>query len=417
MKPTAKIERFETLDSWRGICAVVVVIYHFSFLVNAEMLHNRLLSNAYLFVDFFFVLSGFVVCHAYRDKLASGRQFGGFLLRRIGRLWPLHLAILFGLMVAMTVINAGGFYPDSFTIEADRGNYSLHALLLNALLLNSMGFYGMSWNGPAWSIGAEFYTYVLFAIVTLSVGRRLLPAALIISLTAMVGILLFAPSFMNSTADFGLVRCIAGFFMGVVAYHAHDWLRDKSLPLATVSEIVVILLSGLFIASAGQGPDEVGATSVLAPVAFSAAILVFAREKGLLSKALQIRPLRALGVWSYSIYLIHMPLLVLLGYGIWLYGNVAGVPVRFDVMLDGHLKRLYDLGNPVATYAMLAGFIGVVIVLAAGTYALIEVSWRDWFGRVARNYETCGRTFELLRSRTVMAPSIPLRIGHDRAGR
>lgn len=401
----------------------MVVIYHFSFLVNAEMLHNRLLSNAYLFVDFFFVLSGFVVCHAYRNRLASGRQFGGFLLRRIGRLWPLHLAILFGLMVAMTVINVGGLYPDSFTIETDRGNYSLHALVLNALLLNSMGFYGTSWNGPAWSIGAEFYTYVLFAIVTLIAGRRLLPAALIISLTAMVGILLFAPSFMNSTADYGFIRCIAGFFMGVVAYHAHDWLRDKrglrdkKLPLATLSEIGVILLAGLFIASAGQGPDEVGAFSVLAPVAFSLAILVFAREQGMLSKALQVRPLRALGGWSYSIYLIHMPLLILLGYGIWLYGSFAGVPVRFDVMVDGHLKRLYDLGNPVATYAMLAGFIGVVIALAAGTYALIEVPWRDWFTRLARNYETRGRTFALLRPRAVMGPPVPVRIIRDRTER
>lgn len=396
---------------------MMVIIYHFSFLVNAEILHNRLLSNAYLFVDFFFVLSGFVVCHAYRERLGSGRQFGGFLLRRIGRLWPLHLAILFGLMVAMTVINAGGLYPDSFTIEADRGNYSLQALVLNALLLNSMGFYGMSWNGPAWSIGAEFYTYVLFALLTLIAGRRLLPAALIISLTAMVGILLFAPSFMNSTADYGFIRCVAGFFMGVVAYHAHDWLRDKSLPLATLSEIGVILLAGLFIASAGQGPDEVGATSVLAPVAFSLAILVFAREKGLLSKALHVRPLRALGAWSYSIYLIHMPLLILLGYGIWLYGSVAGVPVRFDVMVDGHMKRLYDLGHPVATYAMLAGFIGMVIALAAGTYALVEVPWRDWFTRLARNYETRGRTFALLRPRTVMGPPVPARIGYDRASR
>lgn len=417
MKPTAKIERFETLDSWRGICAVMVVIYHFSFLVNAEMLHNRLLSNAYLFVDFFFVLSGFVVCHAYRDRLASGRQFGGFLLRRIGRLWPLHLAILFALMVAMMVINVGGFYPDSFTIEADRGSYSLQGLVLNALLLNSMGFYGNAWNGPAWSIGAEFYTYVLFAIVTLAAGRRLLPTALIISLAAMVGLLLFAPSFMNSTADFGLVRCVAGFFMGVVAYHIHDRLRDKPLPLATVTEIGVIVLAGAFIAMAGQGPDEVGPVSVLAPVAFSAAILVFAREKGLLSKALQVPPLRALGGWSYSIYLIHMPLLILLGYGIWLYGNVAGVPVRFDVMVDGHLKRLYDLGNPAVTYALLAAFIGLVIALAAGTYALIEVPWRDWFTRLARNYETGGRTFALLRPRAAIGQPVPVRIRDNRAGR
>ncbi len=78
---------------WRGICALAVAIFHYSFVMKTEIIQNAILSNSYLFVDFFFVLSGFVVCHAYRSRLDSPRKVGGFVLRRFGRLWPLHAVL------------------------------------------------------------------------------------------------------------------------------------------------------------------------------------------------------------------------------------------------------------------------------------------------------------------------------------
>ncbi len=414
MKVTASNERFEALDSWRGICAVMVIIYHFIYVVRLDSLHWSVLSNAYLFVDFFFVLSGFVVCHAYRDRLRTGRSAGGFLLRRIGRLWPLHLAVLFAFMLAVMAINLYGRHPDNLMIEAGTGNYSMRALLLNLALLNSMGFYGVSWNGPAWSIGAEFYTYALFAAVALFAGaRRLVPAALAIMLLAMGAILLVAPTYMNSTADYGFIRCIAGFFGGVLTYHLHQRFRHLHLPLATLWEMTAVVLAGVFITSVGIGPDEVRPWSVLAPLAFGGAILVFAREGGAVSRVLRTRPLRALGCWSYSIYLIHMPLLILLGYGIWLYGDVAGVAMRQEVDVLGHTKNLYDLGDPLLTMLILAAFVVLVIAIAAFTYARIEAPWRDRFARIARNYETRGRSFAPLPSRSV-AGAVPVRIERRR---
>jgi peptidoglycan/LPS O-acetylase OafA/YrhL len=410
MKMTATNERFEALDSWRGICAIMVIIYHFIYIIRLDYLHWSVISNAYLFVDFFFVLSGFVVCHAYRDRLRSVRHVGGFLLRRIGRLWPLHLVVLFAFMLAVMAINLYGRHPDNLMIESGTGNYSLRALLLNVALLNSMGFHGVAWNGPAWSIGAEFYTYALFAAVTLLSGvRRLVPVAIGVMLLAMGAILLVAPTYMNSTADYGFIRCIAGFFGGVLTYHLHQRLRHRALPMATLWEVTAVVLTGLFIASVGIGPDEVRPWSVLAPVAFGAAILVFAREGGMVSAALRTRPLRALGGWSYSIYLIHMPLLILLAYGIWLYGDVAGVAVRQQVDVLGHAKTLYDLGNPLLTTALLAFFVGLVIALASFTYARIEEPWRDRFARVARNYETRGRSYAPLPSRSVVGVTVPVR--------
>ncbi|MDF2996312.1 MAG: acyltransferase 3 [Xanthobacteraceae bacterium] len=396
MEVTIRNERFEALDSWRGICALAVAIFHYSFVMKTEIIQNAILSNSYLFVDFFFVLSGFVVCHAYRGRLDSPRKVGGFILRRFGRLWPLHAALLFVLMLIVTVINLYGRHPDSLTITDATGNYSLLALALNAALLTAMGLYGNAWNSPAWSIGAELYTYLLFAAVVVFAGKRLLGASLALTLGASLVLLAFAPALMNSTADFGFVRCIGGFFAGVVTYHVHEATRKRKLPLPSVAEVAVVALAGLFMLVAGDGPDEVHALSLVAPVVFGAAILVFARERGALSKVLQVRPLRALGRWSYSIYMVHMPILLLLGYVVWLYGDLGAASLQVDTVVEGHVKQLYDLGDPVGTNLLLLGFLVAVVASAAWTYRLVEAPWRDRFNRIAKRYENPGRAIALL---------------------
>ncbi|MCS0501121.1 acyltransferase family protein [Ancylobacter mangrovi] len=414
MKSSAVTDRFDALDAWRGLAAIMVLIYHFIYIVKLDFIYSRFVTNAYLFVDFFFVLSGFVVCHAYRDRMGSARQAGGFLLRRIGRLWPLHLTVLFALMLGVMAVNLGGRLPDSLMIEAGTGGYSMQGLLLNAALLNSMGFYGVAWNGPAWSIGAEFYTYVLFAAVLLAAGsRRLLPVALALSLASTVTLLIVAPAYMNSTADYGFLRCIAGFFAGVGAYHLHERMRGRALPAATVLEIAAVLLAGLFIVAAGMGPDSASPLSVAAPAVFALAILVFARQGGLASRLLTTRPFRALGAWSYSIYLIHMPLLILLGFGLWLYGDVTGASLKVKTEVLGDPKLLYDLGHPLAATALLVAFAAAVIALASLSYRLIEVPWRDRFARLARNHETSGRTLAPLPPRSVAPTPVPVRVSRD----
>ena len=413
MSPAATGERFEALDSWRGICAVMVVVYHFIFIVDVPLLGNNFVLNSYLFVDFFFVLSGFVVCHAYRDRIGDRRQFAGFLLRRIGRLWPLHLAILFAMMLSVMAINVVGLHPERLMIDAANGSYSLRALLLNALLLNSMGFYGSAWNGPAWSIGAEFYTYVLFALVVVVARRRLLLVSTALAVAAAMIIILFAPAYMNSTADFGFIRCIAGFFTGVGVYHVHAALRARQLPFATLFELAALLLAAGFIMIAGDGPDRAGIVSVLAPLAFALPILVFAREGGLASRLMRCEPFQALGRWSFSIYLIHMPILVLvISYGLWAYGELAGVDLRQSVTVDGVAKQLYVVG-PVAAGMLLALLVAVVIGLAALSYRLIEVPWRDRFARLARAQEKPLRILPPARMAPRAGDPIPARIARS----
>ena len=84
--------RFVALDSWRGIAALMVAAYHFEATWHGH--GASLLANSYLFVDFFFVLSGFVIAHAYGAKINSARDLAAFAVRRFGRLWPLAASVI-----------------------------------------------------------------------------------------------------------------------------------------------------------------------------------------------------------------------------------------------------------------------------------------------------------------------------------
>jgi peptidoglycan/LPS O-acetylase OafA/YrhL len=68
--------RFVALDSWRGLCALLVAVY------NARSSSSSFLTHASLFVDFFFVLSGFVITHAYMTKLETRLDMYSFVLRQ-----------------------------------------------------------------------------------------------------------------------------------------------------------------------------------------------------------------------------------------------------------------------------------------------------------------------------------------------
>ncbi|TIU76049.1 MAG: acyltransferase, partial [Mesorhizobium sp.] len=86
---TAAGERFLVLDSWRGICALLVALFHFP--TTSMISQSAFVGGSYLFVDFFFVLSGFVIASAYGGRLNEPDDLARFALVRFGRIYPLHL--------------------------------------------------------------------------------------------------------------------------------------------------------------------------------------------------------------------------------------------------------------------------------------------------------------------------------------
>lgn len=101
---TQGLTELKSLTSLRGLAAMAVVMQHFSATAqeHAGVTIPSLVPNGYVAVDFFFVLSGFIMSYIYRaDFSASGmRAFGPFLAKRVARIVPLNVAVLIGIAVA-----------------------------------------------------------------------------------------------------------------------------------------------------------------------------------------------------------------------------------------------------------------------------------------------------------------------------
>lgn len=170
--------RYRALDGLRGIAALCVIFYHA--LWNTHLSGLRIVSNAYLAVDFFFILSGFVIAANYSGKIADFASARAFMILRFFRLYPLHLAVLAGLF-AVEVLKfslRGAFVSD---VAPFTGPNSPRLLIENLLMAQGLGPESqLGWNSPSWSIGAEFVAYLLFAAAAIAglARRREIVAAL-----------------------------------------------------------------------------------------------------------------------------------------------------------------------------------------------------------------------------------------------
>lgn len=138
--------RFEVLDSWRGICAILVAMMHFP--AVGWLADNAVVRGGYLFVDYFFVLSGAVIAHGYGAKIADRESYNRFMMLRLGRVYPLHVAVLL-LFIAFETLRlvAPALHGDGAPPFSD-GN-GLSGIISSLFLLNGTGQETqLVWNGP-----------------------------------------------------------------------------------------------------------------------------------------------------------------------------------------------------------------------------------------------------------------------------
>lgn len=395
--------RYDALDSWRGICATMVMVYHFA--IASHFYNVDLVRNAFLFVDFFFVLSGFVIAINYQERLMSGFGVGRFMALRLGRVWPLHAFILLAFILLEVVLVAwpalqqatclapgetGGCHVP-FTGE-DR---SFTAIITNLFLVHSLpGVHeNVTWNGPSWSISVEFYTYLIFAVGLWVVSR--LPKRNTLLVLGLVAIMIVAPLIIYKfggrqniflTTGGGLIRCVYGFAAGVLASMIFTQWKEPILSLfrnrtvATVIEVGVLAVVIAFASLVGFS-----SFNLTAPLFFLVVILAFAPQAGAISWVLTRRPLLYLGALSYSIYMTHYIVQAVI-YHMWNMTKASGGGELFD-RLDG-----YEVAAAlVPTERMWTGdlwVIGgsiVVIGVSALTYEFVEKPGREWMRkRVSR---------------------------------
>ena len=122
------------------------------------------IEKAHLAVDFFFILSGFILAHVYGREFSSGRaSWKDFLIARFARIYPAHLTIMILFLVYISVFGSIGF-----NYNLDR--YRVDTFIEHILLIDAWGVSNtLSWNYPSWSISAEFFAYFLFPILVIRV--------------------------------------------------------------------------------------------------------------------------------------------------------------------------------------------------------------------------------------------------------
>ncbi|QEC66636.1 acyltransferase [Panacibacter ginsenosidivorans] len=305
-------DRFEVLDIFRGIFSAMVVFFHMSFFSATPLLNNSFIYNSDLFVDFFFVLSGFVIAYSYR-QMNSYRQVKIFLKKRISRLYPLHLIML---LVFVVIELSKHLFEGRIQINnLNNENNSWHTFVSSLLLMNSVkqpGVTDVSWNIPSWSISAEMISYLMFGSLLFGLyklqnlkNRNYFFA--FIAVTSIAIMFIINGNYkINYSFNYGFLRGLAGFFTGVLCLNLFNFLRNNlnALPdlFFHISELLLIVSIGIYIYR-GDTFKNIG---FIYEIAFFSSVLIFAFERGFISGLLKRSGfLKKMGKYSYSIYMTH----------------------------------------------------------------------------------------------------------------
>ena len=343
--------RLDGLDVWRGIAALMVAMYHFN--VNSLIHDIFLIKNSWLFVEFFFVLSGFIMMYTYSGKILTKEQLNLFLFKRFSRIWPLHIFIL---LLFVPVALAGYFIG-----SLDSARFSFSAFASNIFLVQSLGLNdGVTWNSPSWSISSEFWVYVAFGILNLSITKGVL-RFIVVSLTCLA--ILFAFSNMGDAYKLAFFRCGYSFFLGCVVFYFFKCNKIRSGTLVEALSLlsVLILMSCFYI----DGDDFF---AYFMPILFCFMIFAFARGHGRVSGLINNRFLIKLGKFSYSIYMTHAFVAICIKSCLLILGKL----LHQNYLLKIGNETQIDLGNPMANNVIDILFILIVISLSSFTYKYIE---------------------------------------------
>ncbi len=363
--------RFDVLDALRGICALLVALFHFS--SNGYIAQTPIVQNGWLFVDYFFVLSGFVIAHSYGERLASRQvSVGRFMGLRIGRIYPLHIAVLLAFIALELLLVFGGDTIARYVSrEPFSGSRSIGALIQNLFLVQSFRIPGGSgWNNPAWSIAAELWTYLLFALVFLAPRRFMLWIAGGLAVTAVAAMMSYSDS-LNITFNGGILRCVFGFAVGVLTYHA--FRRYGGLG-GTGWELAALAFTIAFVSIAR------GALTFAAPVVFGLMIFVLASQRGAVARVLSWKLFQQLGLVSYSIYMAHI-------FVQGRFGEILQITKVVKLSVDRDGRTLLE-GPPLIADALTLAMLALLVAASFVSYYLVEKPGRD----ISRKWLSGGRT-------------------------
>lgn len=299
----SEARRFVVLDFYRFVAALGVFIFHLK-LIDTGI--SPAWNGSYgLFVDMFFILSGFVISYSYPSDARGVRAYSRFMIRRIARIYPLHLL---SLLVFVVLIGVG--------LERTARSTPLD-FLYNLLLLQAWGVTDhLSFNSPSWSISAEFFCYLIFPLLMLF-ARKLHPLILAVIVAALYLVLAHGhlpiwqerSQMYGANYDYGMLRALPSFLNGIllaILFRMSQRYRQKRVVFAGIAMFgISVLVLNVF-----AKPD-------LAILLFSCAILLTAVGESAFAEFPGARLLGRLGNTSYAIYMLHDAVLIAVFKPLW----------------------------------------------------------------------------------------------------
>lgn len=280
------------LESMRGLCALFIVLLHDG--AGNFLSDNAFINNSHVAVDFFFVLSGYVISLNYAHRIDNWLAVRKFLARRLTRIYPLHLFVL---LVFVGIECLKYLAETRYAVVANTPAFSasnLQNFVLNALLLQGVFADTQAFNPPSWSISVEFIAYAGFALAVMT--RRTGPVILAGLIASMVYMLRFHDGLLEDGTSYQVIRCVWSFSIGYFVF------RCKSLSerFGSVSQVAVFMACGLAVVYLAGNEYE-----MLISLLFALLVLSLVNQKLLVTRALQYRAFVYVGAISYSVYMVH----------------------------------------------------------------------------------------------------------------
>lgn len=318
--------RYEILDGLRGVAAMIVVAFHLFETYSAGP-RFQILNHGYLAVDFFFVLSGFVIGYAYDDRWDRMTTWS-FFKRRLVRLHPM--------LIAGSLIGAGMFYfgdaPIFQAVMQTPWWKMLFILLLGCLMFPtppSMDIRGWaemnSLNGASWSLTWEYIANIFYALVIRHFSKLLLGIFVVLSALLTIDITFNIDMFgmlenrqwaqytviggfglASDQLYIGLSRLLYPFFMGLLLSRTGKLIKVRG-GFWWCSLLITVILVLPYIGD-GSRPWIDGAYNALAILVLFPLIV----SMGAGSQVTDNRTMavcKFLGELSYPLYITHYPLI------------------------------------------------------------------------------------------------------------
>ena len=270
-------------------------------------------AKGYLWVEFFFALSGFVLVHVYGARvkaLWTRRGYFEFLVNRLARLYPVHLAMLLVLLAHFTITTlialhggpGAGHAAQNFHFDRRALAFVANLLLVQAWHL----FPRLTWNTVAWFVSVEFFLCLIFPLYARIATGGPLRAVLLVVLgfVALHRLAGTSGHGLDITFDYGVLRGMADFAIGVGLAMLYRAARTRAGKLpehaftAAQAAIALWLLYAMYHTGWSHNPLDFW---IVPPMLLF--ILAIAFDRGLLARFFHIAPLRILGEWSFAIYM------------------------------------------------------------------------------------------------------------------